>query len=178
MPDEDDKALFRKAMQGVKPLKGDASLFNRRSPIRHNLENKNTGIPVDLPLVSDNYYVDDESAMFFRRAGIQHKIFARLKKGDMRPQAVLDLHGVTLNTARNQVVEFIIKSYRQSLKSIIIIHGQGFGSRQKRAVLKPKVYVWLRQLKEVLAFCPVQARDGGAGATYILLKSSRNDEQV
>ena len=40
-------------------------------------------------------------------------------------------------------------------------------------VLKTHVAYWLPQLNDVLAFSSAQSRDGGTGAIYVILKSSK-----
>jgi DNA-nicking Smr family endonuclease len=50
-----------------------------------------------------------------------------------------------------------------------IIHGKGLGSGPKGPVIKQKLGGWLRQRKNVLAFCSARPVDGGTGALYVLL---------
>ncbi len=169
---EDEKKVFRQAMQGVKPLASDKSVEATRQVKNLTKKPKIQTTKLDLTQVSDSYPISDENKMEFVRGGIQHKVFKRLKRGDMEYKAKLDLHGFTLDTAREEVVKFIHLSYVNRLKSVIIIHGKGNRSHNKFAVLKPKVNIWLRQLDSVLAFCPAQPHDGGAGALYVLLKMS------
>jgi DNA-nicking Smr family endonuclease len=54
-----------------------------------------------------------------------------------------------------------------------IIHGKGHGSHQRKPVLKGKVDHWLRQRRDVLAFCSARQADGGTGAVYVLLRRPR-----
>ncbi|MCD6353824.1 MAG: Smr/MutS family protein [Proteobacteria bacterium] len=54
----------------------------------------------------------------------------------------------------------------------MIVHGRGFCS-PKKPVLKTKVVEWLTRShwrKRVVAFSSTRACDGGAGATYVLLR--------
>lgn len=53
---------------------------------------------------------------------------------------------------------------------VLVIHGQGYRS-QDEAVLKPLVQRWLATQPQVLGWCPAQARDGAAGASYIYLRT-------
>ena len=52
---------------------------------------------------------------------------------------------------------------------LLVIHGKGYRS-ETEAVLKPLVHRWLAEQPSVLAWCPAQARDGGAGASYVYLR--------
>lgn len=171
MVDEDEKKIFRKAMQGVKAL----PIIDKIGPSVH-VQNINNSPEVlneaqNLTELSDRMFLEDESLMEFSRPGLQHKTLKRLKRGELRPKARLDLHGFTLEMARDEVARFIYHGAEKQLKSVIVIHGKGNHTEGKAAVLKPKVNVWLRQLAPVLAFCPALARDGGGGAVYILLKT-------
>jgi DNA-nicking Smr family endonuclease len=57
-------------------------------------------------------------------------------------------------------------------RALLIIHGRGLSSPVK-PILKSKVYLWLTTSpwhKWVIAFTSARACDGGAGATYVLLR--------
>ena len=65
---------------------------------------------------------------------------------------------------------FVDEALRRGWRMVIVIHGQGFRSQQE-AVLKPLVQQWLGNHSQVLAWCPAQARDGAAGASYVYLQT-------
>jgi len=50
-----------------------------------------------------------------------------------------------------------------------IIHGKGYRSENSHPVLKNNLNQWLRQHRDVQAFCSASAKDGGAGAVLVLL---------
>jgi DNA-nicking Smr family endonuclease len=52
-----------------------------------------------------------------------------------------------------------------------IIHGKGLGSKNREPVLKAKIKTWLARYEDVLAYCQAPDRDGGAGATLMLLRA-------
>jgi len=82
---------------------------------------------------------------------------------------VLDLHGLTVIEARNELLEFLGECEVLGIRHAIIIHGKGFRSKDK-PVIKPMVNRWLRSTDNVLAFHSAQPKDGGSGAVYVLLK--------
>jgi len=45
-----------------------------------------------------------------------------------------------------------------------------FSSSFYETLLKELVNTWLRQHSQVLGFCSCQAKHGGAGAVYVMLK--------
>jgi DNA-nicking Smr family endonuclease len=82
----------------------------------------------------------------------------------------LDLHGLTSEEAREAVGDFIAAARRAGRRCVRIIHGKGRRSRHGKPVLKTGLQRWLRQRKDVLAFCPARASDGGTGAAYVLIR--------
>ena len=103
-------------------------------------------------------------------AGIQRKLQARIRAGEIRPEAKLDLHGLRAAQASKELHQFISAALQQQCRLVLVIHGQGYGSDQ-RPVLKPLVFGQLAEYPEILAWCPAQPRDGAGGATYVYLKS-------
>jgi len=64
------------------------------------------------------------------------------------------------------------KSIVAGRRAVLIIHGRGLSSPHE-PVLKTKVYQWLTSApwhKWVIAFTSARLCDGGAGATYVLLR--------
>ena len=112
--------------------------------------------------------VAPEATLEFARSGIQQKVMKRLKQGLMPWQAAVDLHGCTLDQARDAVEQLISQARRDGLQVIKIVHGKG--STSEKPMLKSCVDSWLRQLGGVLAFVSALPRDGGTGAVYVLLK--------
>ncbi len=102
--------------------------------------------------------------------GLQKKLQRRIRQGLIRPQAILDLHGLRQQQALAHLQSFLDDALAQNLRMLLIIHGQGFRSQQE-AVLKPMVQRWLGEQPAVLAWCPAQPHDGAAGATYVYLRS-------
>jgi len=111
---------------------------------------------------------EDETA--FLRPGVTPQALRRLRRGHWRIQDELDLHGLTRDTARTRLVEFLAYSLEHNAKCVRIIHGKGFGSKNHAPVLKQLVRSWLMQCTEVLAYVAARPEDGGAGALIVLLK--------
>ena len=68
---------------------------------------------------------------------------------------------------------FLRDAHGRGLRCVRIVHGHGRNSPGGQAVLKPSLPRWLargeaRQL--VLAYTTAPQSDGGAGATYVLLR--------
>ncbi len=103
---------------------------------------------------------------------VHPKISTRLHRGDFSIQAHVDLHGFGVEDARNAFEIFIKDSIATSKRAVLIVHGRGLSSPD-RPVLKTKVIEWLTRgplRKWVIAFSSARSCDGGAGATYVLLR--------
>jgi DNA-nicking Smr family endonuclease len=170
---DDDMALFRQAMKGVRPLQHDGiePVRKRPRPIpKKRLEDEQQ---VLLDMMSDDFPVDEVEngeELLFARDGVQQNIIRKLRRGQISIEAQLDLHGYKVDEARQALSDFLHRVQSRGIRCVRIIHGKGHGSFQKKPVLKNKVNVWLRQRDEVLAFTSTPQVDGGTGAVYVLIR--------
>ena len=173
---DDDIAAFREAMRGVKPLVHDKKVklgHVSHEPLKKKRQNeiedpKNTFMFSDfesLPAVSS----DDQ--LEFARSGIQYKVWHKLRKGQYKVEAILDLHRKTVDEARDALNDFLVQCQQRGLRHVLIIHGKGRFSDQP--ILKNKLNHWLRQTGYVLAFCSAVVKHGGRGAVSVLLKAGK-----
>ena len=114
--------------------------------------------------------VESEEELLFRRPGIQHNTFRKLRKGQLTVESDLDLHGLTAREARLEIARFLHRAGTLGERCVRIIHGKGNRSADHGPVLKNKVNVWLRQRDDVLAFASTHPKDGGTGAVYVLIR--------
>jgi DNA-nicking Smr family endonuclease len=180
---DDEEQLFAQEMAGVKPLeqgvrinlkKLDLDKVNvaaRREAATAVSEKKNFLTTGDIELL-DPYHIVE-----FKREGVQHGVFRRLKQGKYRIEASLDLHKMTVEQARLQVFDFIREAMKLDLRAVIIVHCRGQNSRAQGAVLKSYVNRWLPEMEQVQAYCSAQPQHGGAGAVYIMLRKSETKKQ-
>jgi DNA-nicking Smr family endonuclease len=104
--------------------------------------------------------------------GVNPAIARRLHRGDFSIQDHIDLHGLRVHEARDMVNKFLKESISAGKRSVLIIHGRGLSSRDG-PILKTKICQWLTRSpwhKWVIAFTSARLCDGGAGATYVLLR--------
>ena len=171
--DEDEIALFREEMHGVKPLLDDRMepYRKRRRPIPVQSQDNARRITEEaLQFSTQTLEVETGEELHFSRPGVQHSLMKRLRKGMHTIQAELDLHGMTVAQARPELAAFLFHCRERGLRCVRIIHGKGHGSKDRQPVLKHNVNNWLRQRDEVLAFCTARPQDGGTGAIYLLLR--------
>lgn len=172
---EDDNDLFRQMMSDVEPLPSKKSADNRLPPRKPRPSPKSHPGTQEKSLTGyiAREHVPDvrpEEALFFARSGLQHRLLRQLKRGDLRPEAQLDLHGQTVAEAGTQLSHFLDDVQATGLRCVCVVHGKGHRSAEGRPVLKTQINQWLRDTPAVLAFSSAQAKDGGMGALYVLLR--------
>ena len=100
------------------------------------------------------------------------KSFPKLiKKGLLRVDSVMDLHGYRLNDARIAFKKFIIMSYNRKHKNILVITGKG---KDNSGVLKKELPSWLSDKeisKYTVSHMSAPKKLGGEGAVLIRLKN-------
>lgn len=104
--------------------------------------------------------------------GVNPEVARRLHRGEFSIQDHIDLHGLRVYDAREAVDGFLSHSVLSGKRAVLIIHGRGLSSPAE-PILKSKVYRWLTTSpwhKWVIAFTSARLCDGGAGATYVLLR--------
>lgn len=106
-------------------------------------------------------------------AGLDKRSALRLKRGQYPIEAKLDLHGMTEGEAHGVLVSFLRAAYERERRCVLVVTGKGRGGE---GILRRALPRWLNapELRPlVLAFAQAQAKHGGAGAFYLLLKRRR-----
>ncbi|NRA21966.1 MAG: Smr/MutS family protein [Oceanospirillaceae bacterium] len=117
--------------------------------------------------------VDSDQSLLFGAQGIQIKLLKRLQKGQIPWEQGVDLHGLSIDQARDHLSDFINSSFHQHCYVVLVVHGKAFSQTGSLPILKSYCNDWLRQLPQVLAFSSAQAKDGGTGALYVLLRRKK-----
>lgn len=180
MPDDDpDRALFRAAMQDVRPLRrprDTASTGRRRPPpVPGQRLADDRAVLRELldPVEEDGLGAELGEAIAYARPGVQRRTLRKLRRGQFSVMAEVDLHGLTVEPARRLLADFLNDCRQRQLQCVRVVHGKGRRSTNSGPVLKGKVDRWLRQRDDVLAFCSARPVDGGTGAVYVLLSGPR-----
>jgi DNA-nicking Smr family endonuclease len=163
----DDDSEMERLIPGVKRLDNDRINVYRQRERRKpapRTRPREVAEPDDFPAESRPAH----SSYF--NSGLQVKLQRKIRQGAIRPEATIDLHGYRQNEALAALRDFLSEALHRKCRMILIIHGQGYRS-QSDAVLKPLVHRWLSGHSQVLAWCPAQARDGAAGASYVYLRA-------
>ena len=100
------------------------------------------------------------------------KSFSKLiKKGLLRVDSVIDLHGYRVNEARIAFKKFIVNSYNLKHKNLLVITGKG---KDNAGVLKKELPNWLYEKevsKYMISHMSAPKKLGGEGAVLIRLKN-------
>lgn len=107
----------------------------------------------------------------FLRPGVGPDVLLKIAQRFWRLDADLDLHGMTIEQARPRLAAFITQCVAFDARCIRVVHGKGYGSPDATPILRDKVRAWLVGLADVRAFAQAPDRDGGAGATIVLLRA-------
>jgi DNA-nicking Smr family endonuclease len=102
-----------------------------------------------------------------RAAQAREKSFLK----ELKPQAVLDLHGMSSAEAEEALDRFIRDSRSRGLAKVLIIHGKGLHSPGE-PVLGRVVRSYLEKCPFTGAFGGASREDGGRGASWVLIRGS------
>ena len=175
---EDDKKMFLEAMADVKPIqRGDRVETNSGTspPIVDDSDSEDEALQKLQRLVKyGKGFVVSDTPEYVEGTGynVNPGFAKRLHRGDFSIQAYTDLHGLCVEDAQVTFERFLKESIMTGKRAVLVVHGRGLSSPDK-PVLKTKVVEWLTcgpWRKWVIAFLSARPYDGGAGATYILLR--------
>lgn len=174
--DDDDPELFRRAMRGVRRISTSTSngrVSTPRKPrptARFARAERSAVLQESLGLTSPLDPVQESGdALLFRRPGVSEQIFRRLRRGQYRVEAEIDLHGMTAQHAQIALRDFLAECLHHRARIARVIHGKGLRSGTRGPVLKSLVSSYLQRVGNVLAFASAREVDGGSGAILVLL---------
>ncbi len=171
---DDEARLFEAAMRGVAPLsdRDDAAPAEPDAAQPPTAAPKRRVAPPPVPRSAP--------AMPELRSGravdLDARTMERLRRGRLRPEARLDLHGMTQDEAHRALGGFIAASRNAGRRCVIVITGRG-RAKLGGGVLREQAPRWLNLQPtrgDILGFAEAQPKDGGAGALYVLLKKKRS----
>lgn len=173
---DDEARAFGEAMRGTRPLDDGprrvsgslrpASGLPRPARGRRAAEPPSTVAPLVVETQGE--------AVSGRAPDVSAALLRALRRGEHRPEARLNLHGLTRTEALRAAEELVQRSRSEGRRVVLVIHGRGHGSEGGEAVLRPALQAWLGTAAAaragVMAFAPAPSRDGGTGATVILVR--------
>ena len=148
---------------GKKKLRRDAKNPAQTDAGKENTQRIN---PMDYWLNRHGIY--DKDAENPEETGAGANFAEKRKLRTMRPQAEIDLHGMTLEESYAALVAFFDDAVQKSYKKILIIHGKGNHS-ENGPVLARFVQKFLESHAHAGETGHPKGRDGGTGSTWVIL---------
>lgn len=112
---------------------------------------------------------------------MDHKTHRKMTGGKLRPEARLDLHGMTLSEAGPELMQFILSCHANGLRLVLVITGKGSRAAEdaplpvRTGALRHQVPHWLHcppLVQVIQQVTPAHLRHGGTGAYYVYLRRS------
>ena len=187
----EEKALWELVAKRAEPLHKPAAKLIRANPKTPN--SSPTGSkPRPIPSFNIGDAVDHRSdhdllpslGQKMRAAPVQmdQKAFGRLRRGKLKPEARIDLHGMTIAQAHPALTGFILRSASVGHRLVLVITGKG-KHRDDGGPIPTRFGVLRHQVPQWLAMAPLgglvmqvsesHIRHGGQGAYYVYLRRSR-----
>jgi DNA-nicking Smr family endonuclease len=113
---------------------------------------------------------------------MDRKSFDQMKRGKLRPEGKMDLHGMTLDRAHPALTRFILSAHASGKRLVLVVTGKGKERDDggpipvRYGVLRHQVPQWLAMpplSTAVLQVTQAHLRHGGGGAYYVYLRRAR-----
>lgn len=166
-------ALFREAVGDVRSVENDRIESDQRptAPLLRNKQQDEKSVMESLlDDLSEADLLETGEHLSYTQPGVQRSVLRKLKSGRYSLQSEIDLHGLTVDEARQELSDFLRAAQERRHLCIRVIHGKGRKQAERSPRLKPAVNQWLQRNKQVLAFCSARSNDGGTGAVYVLMR--------
>lgn len=113
---------------------------------------------------------------------MDQKAFGKMKRGKIKPEGRIDLHGMTLDRAHPALSRFILSAHKNGKRLVLVITGKGKVRDEggpipvRHGVLRHQVPQWLGMAplsSVVLQVTQAHVSHGGGGAYYVYLRRQR-----
>lgn len=158
----EEVAFFRTTFKDVKPLRRSPVPVARAAPAANSVP-KPAPKPAASPRPTPGRIAHNPTE---RLPAIDGHRVAKLRRGQLMPDARFDLHGFTQSAAHAALLRFLSRAQGDGARLVLIVTG-------KSGVLHDAVPRWLTQapLKPLVAGTgAAHRRHGGEGALYVTLK--------
>lgn len=166
----EERALFMAAVGDARPL-ADADRDRIAPPVPAPRPIAGPAHAEPPPPVALAVTVDGDRVRA-RRDGVSHAQVGDLGAGKVRAEDKLDLHGHTVVEAEAALRRFVVGAARAHRRCVLVIHGYGkttAGASPVRDAVIAQLVGPLSGLVHSLATAP--PKDGGPGATYVMVKA-------
>jgi len=169
---EEDLNLWRAVAQTVEPLKGrdlPPDQFDAAPPAKQPLPPLRPRVALPPPPPAKPL----PELTHENQPGLDKATAKRMRRGQVRLDGRIDLHGQTQAEAHRALDAFLDAAYMSGKREVLVITGKGTRADGSIGVLREQVPRWLSSYPnraKVVAFSYASAKDGGEGALYVRLK--------
>ncbi len=139
------------------------------------LKKKKSNIFMNEPSVKKNMGSQSEYLTVGKPISLDRRTAIRLRRGQIKIEGRLDLHGYNQVEAIKILKKFIQQSSESNKRFVLVITGKG-SVGDSRGVLRRELPNWINHediRHQILAIEQAQPFDGGFGAFYLLLRRRR-----
>lgn len=182
-----ERALWAEVVKSAAPMHKAAALPDDQVSVTS--PEPQPGLPpVDLPVPLQSFRVGERSVAQSAvvppgrepHLRMDRRTFTQLKRGKSKPEARIDLHGMTAARAHSALVAFVLRAHAEGQRLLLVITGKGDPEGgglypEARGVLRRQVPHWLELPPLgplILQVTEAHQRHGGSGAFYVYLRRS------
>ncbi len=182
---DDDLAIWRQVARTAKPLEG-GRLWAASAPSPPPRRAEKDPLPTfrigeTSPSGDSGHDLAPtlRGQMAMQPVRMDRKTFTRMKRGKLKPERKLDMHGMTLAQAHPTLRRFVRQAHADGLRLVVVVTGKGSSGRDEggpiptpRGILRHQVPGWLHapDLRPfVLQVTDAHIRHGGGGSYYVYL---------
>jgi DNA-nicking Smr family endonuclease len=176
-----DRALWAEVVKSAAPMHKAATLPDEPAPAT-------SAVPptVEPPVPLQPFRVGERSAAQSAvvppgrepHLRMDRRTFTQLKRGKSKPEARIDLHGMTAARAHTTLIAFVLRAHAEGQRLLLVITGKGDPEGgglypEARGVLRRQVPHWLELPPLgplILQVTEAHQRHGGSGAFYVYLR--------
>ena len=128
-------------------------------------------------LQKEERVIQDKIVLNNQKPQVNRRMKAKLERGLLRPEAILDLHGFNRVEGHKLLESFIKDSICQQKRCVLVVTGKRKTFLGSKSILRELVPKWLNEknlFPYILAHSFAIQKDGGDGARYILLRKKEN----
>jgi len=187
----EERALWDSVAKKADPLDKPKAAIARPAPRIPNAKSQSV-MPRSIPAFKVGQMVDHKAdhdllpslsrQLNAKPVQMDQKAYGRLRRGKLKPEARIDLHGMTLSEAHPSLTGFIMSSASAGRRLVLVITGKGKHRDDgnpiptRFGVLRHQVPQWLSMAPLsglVMQVTEAHVRHGGQGAYYVYLRRSR-----
>ena len=170
----DDKSKFGELFEeSIKESNADINQhIEEKNSIDHDPDSSLNNYRFNETIISLENLEDYTKYTSFRNDSVSHKQFINLQK--MFTKSIkyefIDLHHEKSTLSGLNALNNFFEDSFGKITYLKIIHGKGNHSKNNCSPMRSMVRKFLLNTNIVLAFCEAEIKDGGNGATYVLIK--------